>query len=139
MKDLRYEHLSEELLAVVPELKNAYEIEAAKWEQGKIPPHIAYGSLLADFVRKVVSDPSNPTVQTRRGIILRCFDLIEGLSSSSIDEVRNVIEVSVLESLLGQTKGDWALFSPYFGKSTLVLARQLAARWNIEVPPQRRR
>jgi hypothetical protein len=123
--ELKYDEVIDVMLQTVPEIQVLYDEEI----YGKGLPHIAYGSVLANFIRSVIA--ANPN-GSRLEVTQRCFQLIERLASSSDWGVRNIIEVSVLESLLGQTKCDWSSFASHFGPNTNKMALELVERWNLD-------
>jgi len=128
-RNIKYSEAVEVLLSDLPEISDAYKQEQSKWSSESIPPHVVYGSIFSDFLRRVVVEDTRDSGHSRSDIIRRSFQLIEELVESDDFETRCIVYASILESLLGQDKEDWRRFAPYFGKQTLEMALKLAERW----------
>ncbi len=120
---------TELLLRAVPELTPLYEKEVIKWRPDLPPLDIVYSSIFAKFIRNLFEEGE---FYADENIVLKnAFDFVEKLALRPEFELQCLVEVSILESLLGQTRNDWKNFSPLFGPKTMELASDLADRMGI--------
>jgi hypothetical protein len=137
-RSIAYAEAVEYLLDSLPGMLDAYNQEAETWNPSPVPPHVVYGSVFSNFIRKVVVEDTRHMGYSRTDIIGRSFKLIERLSRSTDLQARCLIEANVLKSLLGQESTDWERCSPLFGTHTLPMASAVAIRIGTATEPPRR-
>ena len=128
MNNLTYENCNLYLIDLFPQLQESFIQEGKKWKNAQISPHIVYGSIFSKFVRDAVQ---SSTSKTSKEIIDKAFNFMEIMSNSVDIRVICLLETGLLESLLGETKEDWSLFSPYFKSNTKKIAENLAVKMGM--------
>lgn len=131
MIDVKYKDIVKRLLDVIPELSGKYNKEVTWWAPEEPPPDVVYGDMFSDYVSDLERRCTRECSASDQEQLRRAFDLIEELASSSDIETRCIIEVSVLESLLGD-KGGVKRFARFMKARTKNMAANLADRWELE-------
>ena len=122
--------MTELLLGAVPELVPFYEKEVVKWRSELPPLDIVYSSIFAEFIRNSLEE-SDLHTENKMDVLKKSFEFIEKLALRPEFKLQCLVEVSILESLLGQKQDDWRRFSPFFGTKTMELASDIAERMGI--------
>ena len=141
MEKITYKNMVQALLSAVPEIKGAYERESSEWgkdRKGNEPPpkwwdnekdgdwhedlgfyefypHLVYADILCEYIRNI-SETSKSNE-----ILKRVFNFLEQLASHEEYDVRNVVEVSVFESLGRDDKKTLERVHSYLGPNTKTL------------------
>jgi len=76
-----------------PELSILFEEQSKRWGEDVIPPHCFYGDTLNYYVTELLRENSD------RQQIKKVFQFYEEMASSEDVEVRNLLQVTLLEYL----------------------------------------
>jgi len=115
MSELNETNIIEELLQTVPEIKNSYIEEIKCWD-GEFPGlHNIFGDIFDPFLNSLLNKNENEE------LIQRLFDFMESMSKSMDEYIKNVLFVTVLESL-GDDKIIYNTSLKYMGDMTKKLS-----------------
>ncbi len=114
-----YNNLYDEFLNLFPEDRDIFEqlekeTKVIKSEDGV---YVMYDMVVVPYIKKIVDENSEKTK--------RAFAFFELMEKDADPEVGNVVEVSVLESLISDEDG-FKKYIPFVGKETLKAARRIA-------------
>jgi len=112
-----------------PELSEAIKKEENFWKHEEVPPYCLYGPVVEPFIAKLLTEETNTS------LIKRFFDFFEEMANCDDIEVRNLVTVSVLESLWG----NFTLLSiahKYMHPQTRKLCDGLQVYFHPYVPPE---
>jgi hypothetical protein len=127
MSQIRYSEVVAHLLEALPEIRRYYEKRSVElYANGNA--HVVYGSILVEYISALANDLFDHDKSNE--ILIKAFDFIERLASSTDFEVQCLIETSVLEALLGE-KGGLDRFAEYMGSETKRLAQGIALQWGL--------
>ncbi|SRR5260370_41902744 len=133
MNDLRFEEINHSLLEVLPELEERYK-QGLSWWQGPEPPgqYIVFGFVAKPALWELLSSGSDPA------FLKRIFSFFEGMARSSDIHVVNLLQVGVLEGLVGERDRLTAAWG-YMGEGSKKLARETARirRCEENLPPEK--
>ena len=114
-----YNNLYDEFLNLFPEDRDVFEqlekeTKVIKNEDGV---YVMYDMVVVPYIKKIVDENPEKTK--------RAFAFFELMEKDADPEVGNVVEVSVLESLISDEDG-FKKYIPFVGKETLKAARRIA-------------
>lgn len=103
-----YVTMNDRLLEVIPALRSRYTLYDMEWRtiedpddpDAPIGPHIAYGDFLNPHIMTLLHDGN------RDGELVSIFAFVEELAQHTDAAVVNVIDVTVVEGLIGSLRGD---------------------------------
>ena len=90
---LKYHSVNDYFLQKFPELELFFQEQFKFWGRVEIPPHCFLGNVLNGYVSALLRDNSD------RQQIEKVFGFYEELASSNDIEVRNLLQVTLLEGL----------------------------------------
>ena len=114
-----YNNLYDEFLNLFPEDRDVFEqlekeTKVIKSEDGI---YVMYDMIVVPYIKKIIDEDPEKTK--------RAFNFFELMEKDADPEVGNVVEVSVLESLISDDDG-FQKYIPFTGKETLKAARRIA-------------
>ena len=129
MKDVSFENAISYLLQQIPEIRDFYERRCVElYAQGLAD--VVFGSILVEYLTITADEGADSEADSAANTITRIFEMIEDLATSSDFNTRCLVEVSVLESILGE-EGGLKRFGSYMGRQTRAMASALAKRWEL--------
>ncbi len=129
MTSISYANMSERLIEAVPELRLKYESQLNWWGDEKPGRHIVYGDLLNPYLISLLEENG------QKDVLGRIFALLEALSQHEDILVREVVAVTVLETLVGH-RDIWEKARKLMGKETLRIAEAVEIHWAEGKPLQ---
>jgi len=92
---MTYDNINPVLLEKLPELAREFEEEHDYWEGEKVPSHILYEKVLnhSGFMANLLLQDCDTM------LIERVFDFFEEMANCDDEEVRNLLQVTILEYL----------------------------------------
>jgi len=92
---MTYEHINSILVSKIPELKESIEEVTNYWKHERVPSHVLFAEVFYQnsFMYNLLSEECNIA------IIRKVFDFFEDMANSNDAEVRNLLQVSILEYL----------------------------------------
>jgi hypothetical protein len=106
------------LLERIPELRVQYGKELEWWGGEHPGPHVVYGDLLNPLLVELLNRNGD------EALLRRVFSLLEELSKSEEDGVKDVVGVTVIQYLLGE-RDLIEKARRYMGPETLIIAGEL--------------
>lgn len=129
MGDLKYDTLMSRLVEVVPELKARIVEEVERWGDEQPGVYIIFEDILVPFIFEMLRS------QDKSDILHRIFDFLEQMALHPDEDIRNVVEVGVCESMSGRwDKGILAQAREYMGPATGYLSHRIAVYKGHELP-----
>jgi hypothetical protein len=120
-----YSELSAKLLALLPELRDAYERELATWWVDDAPgPHVVFGDLLMPHIVELLQS-GRDEVKLRK-----IFRFLEELATDPAKDVREVVAFSVVEGLVDDRQLLQAAW-PYMGPAIRRFAKDVSSYWGM--------
>jgi hypothetical protein len=95
---MTYQEINSILAERFPELSVAIKNEESFWKYEDVPSYCLYGSVVEPFIAKLLTEETNIP------LIKRFFDFFEEMSNCNDEEVKNLVQVSILESLWGNSE-----------------------------------
>ena len=92
---MTYQVINAILAERFPELSDTIKKEESFWKYEDIPPYCLFGSAVEPFIAKLLMEETNIP------LLKRFFEFFEEMSNCSDNEVKNLVQVSILESLWG--------------------------------------
>ena len=92
---MTYKTINTALAENFPELSDAIKKEEDFWKKEEIPPYCLYGPVVEPFIAKLLIEEKNIS------LIKKFFIFFENMANCDDIEVKNLVKVSVLESLWG--------------------------------------
>lgn len=120
MIEINYPAIIDLLMERMPELRERYQEERQWWGEERPGPHVVYGDLFSPFISQLLDSDADRLARQR------AFDLLEVLSSSQDEKVREVVGATVLPNLRAE-EGKLELARRHMGPATLVLADAMAS------------
>ena len=123
-----YEHIVDELLKRIPAFAAEREIDESYLSNDDDSPYLVFG----DFGRFLVNVLRNQTCQMEREKLLAdSFELLSEMATSSDDEVINLAETTVFETL-SDSPETVAAARKYLSERAVLVFDRVAALWPSE-------
>lgn len=103
-----------------PELQGRIDVVKASWGEEPIPPHCLFGDVFDAYLVSLLKE------NTETEEIRKIFDFYEELAEFGDEEVRNLLQVTLLEYLWDDAVVYWNARS-YMGEETLAINEQIGA------------
>lgn len=120
-----YAALTEQILALLPHLRPAYDREVREYWGNDLPgPHVVFGNLLTPHLIQLLRTDENEIE------LHRIFGFLEGLSASGVKDVEEVVAFSVIESVAAEQDlldRAWKLMGP----RTRSMAKEVQSYWGM--------
>lgn len=127
MEILDYNSVTRVMLEVLPELADRYAVEEQRDAKvgGQPTPYGVFWFVLEPFLNERLDSGKDPA------LLRRVFDFFEAMARSPDIEVANLLQVEILETLVGEPvrlRTAWK----YMGEETRKLARETARTYRCE-------
>ncbi len=122
-KKITLDTLGEALVEAVPELCADYEENKSFYSEEAFKDHLIYGMVLNPSLIEWLNKNDNPE------LLIRVFDFLEELASSSDWKIRNVVTITVCERIDSDERALRAAHR-YMGLNTRKLADEIAEYWS---------
>ena len=110
--EITYENMSTRLIEAFPQLRSDY----SEWVEPD-GPHVVYGVVLNPYLESLLKEETGEI----DSLLRRIFEFVETLASHADVMVRQVVAVTILESLWGDYL--WERAHTFMGPRTRVIAR----------------
>jgi len=120
---VNYDTINDILIRRFPELSSLFQEQFEFWNGEEIPPHCFYGDVLNHYVTELLRENKNPQQ------IDKIFNFYEELASSDCWEIRNILQVTLLEYLWDE-KPVYRNALKNMKPNTLILNNEIAAYFN---------
>lgn len=125
---LTKENIIEEFLTLVPELKERYEKEM-EWWSGEFPGfHNLFGNVLNPYLEEIHDKYLKVEKEDYKDILCRIYSFIEYMAISSDDDIKNVVQVTILEKI-GDNKVILENAYKFMGKEAKKLSDEIEKYW----------
>jgi hypothetical protein len=123
MTNLTYDRVEQAMRDAVPEVQDKYP-ELLGWHTDPPGPYTLFAQALKPVLLPALSSGSGP-------LLKRIFDFFEAMAGSSDVQVRNLLQVEILEQLVcDKTKLSSAW--PYMGEATRKITQETTRVWRCE-------
>ena len=110
--------LNLKLIKTIPEISKTYFKETS-WQDGdETGSHIVYEDVFVPFAKKQIASKNNKTIK-------RIFDFIEELLDMNDEYVTEVVQLSVLESLIFDENSDYTQIFKFAKEKTLQSIKEI--------------
>ena len=110
--------LNLKLTEALPEIKNVYNDETS-WQEGdETGSHMVYADVLVPYIKEQIATKN-------RLLLIKIFDFIELLITTNDEYANEVVELSVLESLLFDEETDKNFFLQFAKQNTLKMVESI--------------
>jgi len=124
MKSLTYDAVEQAMKDAVPELQDKFQ-ELLRWHTDPPGLYTLFAQVLKPALLPALSSGSDP------GLLKRIFDFFEAMAGSSDLQVRNLLQVEILEQLVND-KNKLSSAWPHMGEATREIANETARIWRCE-------
>jgi len=124
-KYIEYKDANLVLLKSFPQLLNDYEVLRRRFSliNESVGPHVLYGDIFCDFISSALKERNEKLLRD-------AGEFIESLLKLGDAEIVNLIELSVLETLIDSGESD---VSKYFGNKTKLSISAMSNKMDFEV------
>ena len=110
--------LNLKLTEALPEIKNVYYDETS-WQEGdETGSHVVYADVLVPYIKEQIATKNSL-------LLIKIFDFIELLITTNDEYANEVVELSVLESLLFDEETDKKFFLQFAKQNTLKMVENI--------------
>ena len=128
MKHISYDMMVPSFLELrFPELQGRIDAVKSRWGEDMIPPHCLFGDVFDPYLLSLLKE------NTEKEQIRKIFEFYEELAEFGDTEVKNLLQVTLLEYLWDDASVYWNARS-YMGEKTLEINREIGAY--LAEPPQ---
>jgi hypothetical protein len=124
MSDLTYDGLEQAMKDAVPEVQDRYP-ELLRWHTDPPGLYTLFSQVLKPVLLPALSSGSDPA------LLKRIFDFFEAMAGSSDVQVRNLLQVEILEQLVND-KTKLSSAWPHMGEATRKIVQETARIWRCE-------
>ncbi|MBQ6264292.1 MAG: hypothetical protein IJK60_02455 [Clostridia bacterium] len=122
---MKYEELYKDFISLFPDDKPFFDELCEKNAVDETDgTHIQFAFVVIPFIKRIIKESPEKTK--------RAFDFFEEMEKTGITDIQEVVDFTVLETLLNDEPYDFDIYVPYLGKETKEAAHAVA-RW-FDVP-----